>query len=111
MKKILAGLIAAICFVGNAQAVYVQEGFSNTYNITSATVIKTSPGRIYKISVIVAGSAAGTVNDVTTTGAVSANNEVAVIPNTVGVTDINWPMNTGIVIVPGTGQTVSISWE
>lgn len=76
-------------------------------NITASTVLKASPGRAVRVSVIVAGSAAGSLNDCATTGAAAASNEVAVIPNTVGVYEIDWPCGTGIVIVPGTGQTLA----
>lgn len=77
-------------------------------NITAATVIKARPGRLVKIVVVVAGSAAGTVNDCLTTGAVAASNEVASIPNTIGPLSLDWPCLTGIVVVPGTGQTVAV---
>ena len=137
MKKIFIGLIAALTF-GAANATVIQcdpaltgsssypnvrcdssgrftvmsnEDTSNTYNITSATVVKAAAGQVYKVSVIIAGSTPGTLNDTTTTGGATASNEIAVIPNTVGVYDVNWPANTGIVVVPGTGQTVSISWQ
>ncbi len=86
------------------------EGQSSTLNVTAATVIKASPGRSFKISVLVAGSAPGTLNDCATTGAVATANEVGVIPNTVGVYSFNWPHATGIVLVPGAGQTLAISF-
>jgi hypothetical protein len=89
-------------------AVVSYEGTTTSFNITAATAVKASAGRLFKISVIVAG-VAGTANDCATTGAAAAGNQVAVIPATVGVYDFNWPMATGIVIVPGAGQTVAIS--
>ena len=51
---------------------------SAAYNLTAATVVKTGAGYVGRISVIVAGSAAGTVNDVATTGGAAAANEIAV---------------------------------
>ena len=81
-----------------------------TLNITAATVIKASAGLVFRASVIVAGSAAGTINDCLTTGTAATANAVVILPNTVGQIQAEWPMNTGIVVVPGTGQTIALSW-
>jgi len=92
-------------------ATIVGKGSKTALNISAATAVKAVAGRIVKVSVIVAGSAAGTINDAATTGAAASANEVAVIPNTVGVYDIDMPTSNGIVIVPGTGQTVAVSYN
>lgn len=79
-------------------------------NITAATVVKAAPGQILNVFVTVAGSAPGSVNDVLTTGAVAAGNEIAVLPNTVGSVIQNFPFLVGLVITPGTGQTISVGY-
>ena len=79
-------------------------------NVTAATVCKATPGICVSVSVVVAGSAAGTVNDVATTGGAAATNQFGTIPNTVGTYTFNWPCGTGIVVVPGTGQTLAASF-
>jgi hypothetical protein len=83
-----------------------------TYNITGAAkLIKVGPGRIGKITTIVAGSTAGTINDVATTGAAAVGNQIGVIPNTAAnVVEYNWPFDKGLVIVPGTGQVLAVSF-
>ncbi len=85
-------------------------GITPVYNITAATVIKATPGRLVRISVVTAGSAAGTANDCATTGAAAATNEIAAIPNTVGQIMLDWPCATGIVVVPGTSQVLAVSF-
>lgn len=80
----------------------------STLNLTAVTVVKATPGRLFRVNVIVAGSAAGSVNNCITTGAVAAANELAAIPNTVGSYDMNFPCSTGITVTPGTGQTVAV---
>jgi len=75
-------------------------------NITAATALKVGAGRVLKIQVLVAGSAAGTVNDCATTGAAAVANELASIPAAVGPVDLNVAFQTGLVVVPGTGQTL-----
>lgn len=87
------------------------SGTGSKLDITAATVVKATPGRLIRVSVLVAGSATGTVNDCATTGAAATANEVFVIPETVGVYTLEWPCLVGIVIVPGTGQTISVSYS
>jgi len=91
--------------------VHSAECLNSLLNISTATVVKATPGKIGKVIVNVAGSAAGTVSDVATTGAVAAGNLIATIPNTVGIYPLNFPAKVGIVITPGTGQTVSVSFD
>lgn len=82
-------------------------------NITSATVIKAAPGNINWVSVLVAGSAAGTLNDCATTGAAASSNAIAALPNAVGNQDYFKPRRcgTGIVVTPGSGQTIAIGYD
>lgn len=91
-------------------SVVVAEGTSTVTNITAATVIKPTGGRIAKVSVLVAGSAVGAVHNCATTGAAAAGNQVAVVADTVGVYSIGMPCPAGIVVVPGTGQTLAVSF-
>ncbi len=97
--------------VGNpGRALVYGPATSQEYDITGAALVKATPGIVGSISVLVAGSGTGTVNDCATTGAAAATNEIFVIPETVGVYTLNWPCATGIVIVPGTGQTIAVSY-
>ena len=80
-------------------------------NISAAAVVKAAPGLIGRVNVITAGSAAGTVNDCLTTGAAATANAVATIPNTVGSYPIEMYTSTGIVVVPGSGQVLTISYD
>lgn len=91
-------------------SVVVGFGTQTTANITAPTVIKAVGGRVAKVSVVVAGSAAGAVHNVATVAAAAAANQIAVVPDTVGVYDINMPCGAGIVVVPGTGQTLAVSF-
>jgi hypothetical protein len=97
-----------------SQSLYVTDGATSaTYNVTAATVIKATAGRVFSVSVVVAGSAAGSLYNAATTGSVAASNKIADVPNTLGVISPagGWPCATGIVVVPGTGQTVAISFR
>jgi cysteine synthase len=85
------------------------EGAQNFAALTVPTVVKSSSGRVARVSVIVAGSATGFIYD---GGSLSATAKpLWVIPTTVGVYEVNLPTSFGLLVSPGTGQTVSGSWS
>ncbi len=85
------------------------QGAQNFAGITVPTVIKTSSGRIAVVSVVVAGSAPGMIYDASVLGATTK--PLCVIPNTDGPFVANIPTSFGLLVVPGTGQTVSGSFS
>lgn len=91
----------------------VPGGTATSLDITVATVVKNSPGRVFQISVMgAAGSAAGAVYDSTSTSGNTAANQVAVIPQAIGTYPFYAvPTAAGIVVVPPTGSTISVSWS
>lgn len=88
--------------VGSGKAVNAISG--------GAKLVTDQPARLARVSVTVAGTTTGSVNDAASTGGAAAGNLVAVIPNVVGVFELDWPCAAGIVITPGSGQTVSVSY-
>jgi hypothetical protein len=95
-------------------------GYSVAFNITAATVIKTGPGLIAKIFIIVAGSGLGSVNDCATTGAVAVGNQIAAVgiagaagtKYTAGDSFIlEAPFSLGLCVTPGTGSTLAVSYS
>lgn len=81
------------------------------YNISTSTLIKSASGVLFRVSVTTAGTTTGAVYDTNATGSVGAANLVGVIPEAVGVYEFVWPCQTGIVVVPGTSQVLSVSYE
>lgn len=84
----------------------VQGALSYT-DLSTSTLIHTGAGRICNVIVTTAGTTTGAVYD--STSITSPTNQVYTIPNTVGIYTVNFPINYGIVITPGSGQIVSIS--
>ncbi len=84
-------------------------------DITAATVVKAGAGRIGTVNMIVPGSANGTVNDCLTTAQINVTNQIAVLTAfaTAQIQPIKVDMmfTTGLVVAPGTGQTVAVSYE
>jgi hypothetical protein len=85
------------------------EGTSSYTNITTATLVKSGQGRIARLIVVVAGSGTGAVYDAASETA--TNDQLLTIPTTLGIGEVNIPVNNGIVVAPGTGQTVAIVYS
>jgi len=116
-KSLIYGFIDALGAAQRAlvnadkrQEVYALGGKSTALNLSASTAIKATAGRVCQVNVITAGSAPGAIHDCATTGTAAAANQVAVIPNTVGLYKIDFPCATGITYVLGTGQVVAVSY-
>lgn len=80
--------------------------------ITVPTVVKASAGALLEVSVLSTGAAAGSIYDCATSGAASStSNQIAVIPQNLGSTDISFPCFVGIFVLPGQGQKVSVTYQ
>lgn len=81
-------------------------------NLVKGPLTGPGEGRIYSFNVTTAG-AAGAIYDSPTTAGVAAANLICVIPATVGV--YTWPdgfpFQQGLVVTPGAGQVVSVSFR
>ncbi len=86
------------------------QGKLSFLNISTATVVKGMQGRIVKVNVVTAGSTFGYIYDSSTNSGLSASNLIASIPESIGTYVFDFPCANGIVIVPGTGQVVSVSY-
>jgi hypothetical protein len=83
-------------------------GTSSSLDITSATVVKSGSGWLARVSVTTAGSTTGTIYD--SNSASASTGIIYKIPTTAGISDIQFPFLNGLVIVPGTGMIVSVSY-
>lgn len=90
----------------NGSLVANTGGTSSTLNVTASTVVKTGVGRIVRFIVTTAGSA-GAIYDSITSG--TAANLIAVMPATVGIYTLDFPVTTGVLVIPGASQVVSVS--
>ena len=91
---------------------------TNTTPVTQVSVSPTAltqtssyvgPGVLSKISVVVPGTGSGFIYDRASTGATLTASLVA-IPATIGIFDVDIRFVSGLVIAPGYGQTVVISY-
>ena len=93
------------------QALAILNPTSTSETVTSSSLIITGKGRLLSFSVVVAGSSSGLIyNSGTPTGG-SASNALVGTPTTTGVYPVNMIFTDGLVISPGTGQSVNVTYS
>ncbi len=96
--------------INNAAQVYLKvQGTNRSSTLTATELISSGQGRLASISVIVAGSTDGMIYDSSASG--SLTSALAVVDNVIGITVANLPYNNGLVVVPGTGMTVVVTYS
>jgi hypothetical protein len=94
---------------GVAQTYVAVQGARIQQNITATAVVNNAAGRLAVVTVTTAGTTVGVIYDADATGVTTR--PIYTIPNTVGVVFVNLPVVYGIVVVPGTGQAVTVSYS
>ena len=85
------------------------NGVAIAPNLSATTLVSSKAGRLARVSVLAGGSTNGTIYDSTST--TSPTRPIFKIPTTTGIIDVNLPVVNGIVVSPGTGQVVTISYS
>jgi len=89
-------------------------GVHSVNHVTAPTLIKASKGVLHKITIITAPTGAGGMYDSATLGGISTSNQIDNIGTGLANTtvfNLDWPCANGIVIDPGTGGVVSVSYS
>lgn len=94
---------------GLGQTYLKVQGAMRSAALTSNTPVVSGQGRLASISVIAAGSTEGMIYD--SNAVLSLTNPLVVIDNAAGVTVANLPYNNGLVVAPGTGMTVVVTYS
>lgn len=94
-----------------SDGIYTRQGQSSALNITAATIVKPINGRILRFQVLVAGTTPGAAYDSVSTSGNTVANQVGVAPNTVGSYLIDHPCVNGLVVIPGAGQTLAVTYD
>jgi hypothetical protein len=85
-------------------------GTVTSVTVTAATVIYVGSGYIVNFAVVVAGSASGLIYNFNSTTSPPAANALCATPATIGVYSTGQFFTTGLVIVPGTGQSINVTY-
>jgi len=94
-----------------AQGTLRSLGTQTSVTVTAATLIFSGPGYLVNFSVTVAGSGAGTIYNASATGSTSASNALCAVPATVGVIKVGQVFSTGLVVTPGSGQSINVTYS
>jgi hypothetical protein len=95
---------------GVAQANLRGLGTQTSLTVTATTVIFVGAGYLVNFAVVVAGSSAGVIYDANNTSP-AAQDALCAVPATVGVTKTGQLFTSGLVIVPGTGQSINVTYS
>lgn len=105
IKNLVVALNAAAQSFNNVNGVSTKEG------ITVPTVVKASPGRVASVSIIIAGSSTGMIYDSPNLQQLSP---LWVIPEAAKADGepfvVNLSTDSGLLVVPGAGQSVTVNW-
>ena len=93
-----------------AQTTIRSIGTQTSLTVTAATVVFTGGGYIVNFSVVVAGTAAGLIYDANNTSP-TAPDALCVTPATVGIYSAGQVFTSGLVVVPGTGQSINVTYS
>jgi hypothetical protein len=88
---------------------YFLAGKASAPALSTTSLVRSGAGWVAKVSVTTAGSTSAIIYDSNATTILTT--PIAVIANTVGVVTINLPVTNGIVFVPGTGMTATVSYS
>lgn len=83
-------------------------GHSTQENILIPTVIAGAT-RLCKVSIVSQGNAVGFIYDSANTN--DTFTPIWAIPTALGMVNVNLPVNNGILVVPGSGQNVTVSYS
>lgn len=86
-------------------------GTSTYLGAVDASLVSNTAGRLVNIMVAVDGSVHGTIHDAASVAAASSDNIIAIIPKAIGMVQINVPFFNGLVVNPGNGQSVSLTYS
>lgn len=103
--------VNAINNLGQALKLY-NEGQFTSATVTATTLIATGSGRLVNVAVVVKGSADGFIHNASSTGLASLSNRLCATPTAAsGVYLIGSKFTNGLVIAPGTGQALNVTYS
>jgi hypothetical protein len=90
------------------------RGTTNSLEISTETYLNTTFGWVGSISVIAAGSTNGVIYDANSITSAITGTRLLIIPSSTAVgtiIQVNMPVNKGIVVAPGSGMILAVSYS
>jgi hypothetical protein len=87
------------------------QGTTTSSTVTGATLIVSGRGYIVNYSVVVAGSAAGSIYNAASTSSTAAANKLCTTQTTANIYPVGQVFSNGLVVEPGTGQSINVTYS
>lgn len=88
-----------------------EQGSVTSTTVSADTLMITGRGYIASFSITVAGSGSGTINNAQSVALSSASNVLCATPTTIGVYRAGLIFTNGLVVRPGTGQSINVTYS
>lgn len=93
------------------QQIYNQFVGTSTYlGVTDNSLIYTGAGRLVNV-MVTSGVNGGTIHDAATVATATTSNVIYNLPSSVGLTTVNVPFFSGLVVKPGTSVAVALTYS
>lgn len=86
-------------------------GTVTSLTVTSTTVVFVGSGRLVNFAVVIKGTGDGKIHNAATAGAATAANALCATPQVVGVYQCGQIFTNGLVIDPGAGQSINVTYS
>jgi hypothetical protein len=86
-------------------------GSNTSATVTTENLVIVGPGRLVNFCVVVAGTSTGGIYNFNAISGMPASAQLVTVPNTIGVYQCNQVFNVGLVIAPGTGQSINVTYS
>jgi len=96
--------------LNNIQQTLAEIGANTTATTAAPALVFVGKGRLLRVSVIVPGTTTGLIHNCNSLDIATQANALYAIPNVMGVYSCGLVFNSGIVVVPGTGQVLNITY-
>jgi hypothetical protein len=98
--------------LSNIQQAYLRPlGAVTSATVTGNTLVISGSGYLCRFVVLAAGSAVGGIYNASTVASAASSNQLCVTPETVGIFEAGLVFSDGIVIKPGTGQSINVTYS
>lgn len=85
-------------------------GNITSQTVSSDTLVISGPGRLVSFVVVDPGTADGAIHNSPSVAAVDISNQLCVVPQTAGIYPAGLNFKNGLVIIPGTGQYINVTY-
>lgn len=87
------------------------NGQYSSTEITSTTLLYSGAGYLVKVSILQAGTTTGFIYDYNSAAVAVTGRRILAVPNSLGIVNAGLAFTSGLVIVPGTGQSIVVSYS